>query len=119
MISETLRHFDLDELEVSEQDLLHGAALAAAELPARAEGPRAAGRLYLLLGGLRRRRRLVLGQAAHDRLAREDAEEAAVLDDRDALEAGLAHENERLVERRVGTDRRHAGIGQVPRGELR
>jgi exopolyphosphatase / guanosine-5'-triphosphate,3'-diphosphate pyrophosphatase len=39
VVAETLRHFDLDELEVSEHDLLHGAALAAAELPARAEGP--------------------------------------------------------------------------------
>ena len=38
VVVEALRHFDLDELEVSEQDLLHGAALVAAELPARAEG---------------------------------------------------------------------------------
>ena len=39
VVAEILRHFDLAELEVSEHDLLHGAALAAAELPARAEGP--------------------------------------------------------------------------------
>jgi exopolyphosphatase/guanosine-5'-triphosphate,3'-diphosphate pyrophosphatase len=39
VVAETLRHFGLAELEVSEQDLLHGAALAAAELPAPAEGP--------------------------------------------------------------------------------
>jgi exopolyphosphatase / guanosine-5'-triphosphate,3'-diphosphate pyrophosphatase len=39
VLMEALRHFGLDELEVSEQDLLHGAALAAAALPARAEGP--------------------------------------------------------------------------------
>jgi len=39
VVAETLRHFGLDELEVSEHDLLHGAALAAAELPARPEGP--------------------------------------------------------------------------------
>jgi exopolyphosphatase/guanosine-5'-triphosphate,3'-diphosphate pyrophosphatase len=39
VLAEALRHFGLNELEVSENDLLHGAALAAAELPARAEGP--------------------------------------------------------------------------------
>ena len=38
-MAEILRHFGLAELEVSEHDLLHGAALAAAGLPARAEGP--------------------------------------------------------------------------------
>jgi exopolyphosphatase / guanosine-5'-triphosphate,3'-diphosphate pyrophosphatase len=32
--AEVMRHFGLDELEVSEQDILHGGALAAAELPA-------------------------------------------------------------------------------------
>ena len=30
--------FDLSEVEVSERDILHGAALAAAELPEREEG---------------------------------------------------------------------------------
>ncbi len=35
---EVLAHFGLDGLEVSEHDILHGAALAAAELPARAPG---------------------------------------------------------------------------------
>ena len=39
VVAEALRHFGLDELEASEHDLLHGAALAAAELPARVEGP--------------------------------------------------------------------------------
>ena len=39
VVAEALRHFGLDELEASEHDLLHGAAIAAAELPARAEGP--------------------------------------------------------------------------------
>jgi exopolyphosphatase/guanosine-5'-triphosphate,3'-diphosphate pyrophosphatase len=38
VLAETLRHFGLDVLEVSEQDLMHGAALAAAELPERPEG---------------------------------------------------------------------------------
>jgi hypothetical protein len=32
-VLETLWHFGLDELEVSERDNLHGAALMAAELP--------------------------------------------------------------------------------------
>ena len=35
---ETLRHFGLDGLEVSEHDIMHGAALAAAALPAPTEG---------------------------------------------------------------------------------
>jgi exopolyphosphatase / guanosine-5'-triphosphate,3'-diphosphate pyrophosphatase len=38
VLAETPRHFGLDVLEVSEQDLMHGAALAAAELPERPEG---------------------------------------------------------------------------------
>jgi exopolyphosphatase / guanosine-5'-triphosphate,3'-diphosphate pyrophosphatase len=38
VLVETLRRYGLEELEVSEHDLLHGAALAAAELPERAEG---------------------------------------------------------------------------------
>jgi exopolyphosphatase / guanosine-5'-triphosphate,3'-diphosphate pyrophosphatase len=38
VVAETLRSFGLDELEVSERDILHGGALAAAELPAPAEG---------------------------------------------------------------------------------
>jgi exopolyphosphatase/guanosine-5'-triphosphate,3'-diphosphate pyrophosphatase len=37
-VAETLAHFRLGELEVSEQDILHGGALAAAELPAPQEG---------------------------------------------------------------------------------
>jgi exopolyphosphatase/guanosine-5'-triphosphate,3'-diphosphate pyrophosphatase len=39
VVSEVLRHFGFEEIEVSEHDLLHGAALVAAELPARTEGP--------------------------------------------------------------------------------
>jgi exopolyphosphatase / guanosine-5'-triphosphate,3'-diphosphate pyrophosphatase len=38
IVAEVLRFFDLDELEVSENDILTGAALAAAELPEREEG---------------------------------------------------------------------------------
>jgi exopolyphosphatase / guanosine-5'-triphosphate,3'-diphosphate pyrophosphatase len=38
VVRETLSHFDLDELEVSERDIMHGAALEAAALPAPAEG---------------------------------------------------------------------------------
>jgi len=38
IVAEVLRFFGLDELEVSEQDILTGAALAAAELPEREEG---------------------------------------------------------------------------------
>ncbi|HEX6679128.1 MAG TPA: Ppx/GppA phosphatase family protein [Gaiellaceae bacterium] len=38
IVAETLAHLGLDELEVSERDLLTGAALAAAELPEPVEG---------------------------------------------------------------------------------
>ncbi|CAN5221614.1 Ppx/GppA phosphatase family protein [soil metagenome] len=38
VVLETLRHFGLEELEVSERDLMHGGARFAAELPARVEG---------------------------------------------------------------------------------
>jgi exopolyphosphatase / guanosine-5'-triphosphate,3'-diphosphate pyrophosphatase len=38
VVLEVLRRFDLLELEVSERDIMHGAALAAAELPAPIEG---------------------------------------------------------------------------------
>jgi len=38
VVLETLRHFGLDELEVSEHDIMHGAALATAALPASVEG---------------------------------------------------------------------------------
>ena len=38
ILVEILDHFGLDEIEVSERDILDGIALAAAELPARAEG---------------------------------------------------------------------------------
>jgi exopolyphosphatase/guanosine-5'-triphosphate,3'-diphosphate pyrophosphatase len=38
VVLETLRHFDLAALEVSERDIMHGAALAAAALPAPVEG---------------------------------------------------------------------------------
>jgi exopolyphosphatase/guanosine-5'-triphosphate,3'-diphosphate pyrophosphatase len=39
VLVEALRRYGLAELEVSEHDILHGAALAAAELPEHAEGP--------------------------------------------------------------------------------
>lgn len=39
VVTEVLRHFGLAELTVSERDLMHGAALVAAELPERSEGP--------------------------------------------------------------------------------
>ena len=38
VLHEILVHYGLAELEVSERDLLHGAALAAAELPEPEEG---------------------------------------------------------------------------------
>jgi exopolyphosphatase/guanosine-5'-triphosphate,3'-diphosphate pyrophosphatase len=38
VVLETLRHFSLTELEVSECDIMHGAALAAAALPAPVDG---------------------------------------------------------------------------------
>ena len=38
MVRETLAHFGLDALEASEHDIMHGAALAAAELPQPQEG---------------------------------------------------------------------------------
>jgi exopolyphosphatase / guanosine-5'-triphosphate,3'-diphosphate pyrophosphatase len=38
VVLETLRYFGFDALEVSERDIMHGAALAAAELPAPTEG---------------------------------------------------------------------------------
>lgn len=37
VVRELLRHFGLEALEVSEHDIMHGAALAAAELPEQAE----------------------------------------------------------------------------------
>jgi exopolyphosphatase / guanosine-5'-triphosphate,3'-diphosphate pyrophosphatase len=38
IVREVIRHFGLDAIDVSERDILDGAALAAAELPAPAEG---------------------------------------------------------------------------------
>jgi hypothetical protein len=38
VLREILRRYGLTEIEVSERDLLHGAALAAAELPAAEDG---------------------------------------------------------------------------------
>ena len=38
VVLETLRYFGFDELEVSERDIMHGAALAAADLPASTQG---------------------------------------------------------------------------------
>ena len=38
ILKELLRHLGLEEIEASERDLLHGAVLEAAELPAPVEG---------------------------------------------------------------------------------
>ena len=38
VVLETLRYFGFEELEVSERDIMHGAALAAADLPASTQG---------------------------------------------------------------------------------
>ncbi len=38
ILSEVLDFYDLDAIEASERDILHGAALAAAELPEPEEG---------------------------------------------------------------------------------
>ena len=38
ILEEIVARYELDEIEASERDILHGAALAAAELPERAEG---------------------------------------------------------------------------------
>ncbi len=38
-VAETLAFFGVEEIEASERDILHGGAFAAAELPAREEGP--------------------------------------------------------------------------------
>ena len=38
ILTEILSHYDLDSVEASERDILHGAALAAAELPEPEEG---------------------------------------------------------------------------------
>jgi exopolyphosphatase/pppGpp-phosphohydrolase len=38
ILREIMRRYGLEEIEVSEHDILDGAALAAAELPDRAEG---------------------------------------------------------------------------------
>ena len=38
IVREVLRRYDLDAIEASEHDLLHGVALAAAELPEPVEG---------------------------------------------------------------------------------
>ncbi len=43
VVAETMRYFGLTELEISERDILHGAALAAAELPEPEEGDAPAG----------------------------------------------------------------------------
>ena len=38
VLRELMRAYELDDIEVSERDILHGAAFAAAELPEREEG---------------------------------------------------------------------------------
>ena len=57
IVREVLARYGLAALEASEHDILHGAALAAAELPAARRRRRSAGRLHLLLMQLRPRRR--------------------------------------------------------------
>ena len=49
VLREIMTAYGLDEIEVSERDVLHGAALAAAELPEPEGGRGAARRLHLLL----------------------------------------------------------------------
>ena len=56
VLREILDAYDLDEIEVSERDILHGAAFAAAELPEPEEGAAPPGRLHLLLSATRRAR---------------------------------------------------------------
>ena len=60
ILREILEAFGLDEIEASERDILHGAALAAAELPEAVEAAR------------RRRLRLLLGRS-HAAIARTGA----------------------------------------------
>ncbi len=43
VVAEAMRYFGLAELEISERDIMHGAALAAAELPEPEEGDAPAG----------------------------------------------------------------------------
>ena len=43
MVAEAMRYFGLAELEITERDIMHGAALAAAELPEPEEGDAPAG----------------------------------------------------------------------------
>jgi exopolyphosphatase/guanosine-5'-triphosphate,3'-diphosphate pyrophosphatase len=63
ILAEVLAFYDLAEIEASERDILHGAALAAAELPAPEEGAAPPGRLHLLLRSVwRLLGRLVLRQ---------------------------------------------------------
>ena len=49
VVRETLAHFGLETLEVSEHDIMHGAALAAAELPGGSRRRRPSHRAHLLL----------------------------------------------------------------------
>ena len=49
VLREVLTAYGLSEIEVSERDVLHGAAFAAAELPGARGGRGASGRLHLLL----------------------------------------------------------------------
>ena len=54
ILAAILDRYELYGIRASERDILHGAALAAAELPAREEGAAPPGRLHLLLGQDRR-----------------------------------------------------------------
>ena len=66
VLREVLTAYGLSEIEVSERDVLHGAAFAAAELPGARGGRRASRRLYLLLTSrpdeARHRRRAETGE---------------------------------------------------------
>ena len=113
ILAEMLAFYGLDAIEASERDILHGAALAAAELPEPDEGAAPPGRVHLLLGPTCFGRRLVLGQPALQHRPREDADEPSVLEHRHALEVVLLEELECLVERQLGAEREDAGASAI------
>ena len=61
----------------------------------------------------RRLRPLVLGEAALEHTAREDADEPPLLDHRHALEVVLLELAERLVDVEVGVDRKPRRLGDL------
>ena len=110
ILAELLAFYGLEGIEASERDILHGAALAAAELPEPEEGaagrpaPTPAAESLLGLSLDRLGQRLVLGQSALQHGPGEDADEASLLDHGDAVEILLLEEAERLVEGQLGAD---------------